>query len=69
MMMVDPKPPFVKLWPDAGERLGLSKHSTYEAARLGQIPTVRFGRLIKVHVPTLERLLETGEQPTTRQKP
>jgi hypothetical protein len=57
------QPDLMKLWPDAGQRLGLSKHLTYEAARLGQIPTIKFGRLIKVPTRALERMLETGEQP------
>jgi hypothetical protein len=38
----------VDLWPDAGQALGLSRSGTYAAAKKGQIPTVRFGRLKKV---------------------
>ena len=34
----------VPLWPDAGKALGLSRNHTYEAARAGEIPTVKFGR-------------------------
>jgi excisionase family DNA binding protein len=51
------KPLVINLWPDAGQALGLSKTTTYEAARMGQIPTVRFGRLWKVPVIALERML------------
>jgi hypothetical protein len=36
------------LWPETGQALGLSKNATYDAARAGTIPTVRFGRLLKV---------------------
>jgi hypothetical protein len=38
----------VPLWPETGQALGLSKNATYDAARAGTIPTVRFGRLLKV---------------------
>jgi excisionase family DNA binding protein len=46
------------LWPDAGRRLGLGKSATYQAAANGQIPVVRFGRLIKVPVRALEQMLD-----------
>ena len=36
------------LWPETGQALGLSRNATYEAARAGTIPTVKFGRLKKV---------------------
>jgi excisionase family DNA binding protein len=58
----DSKPLVIPLWPDAGQALGLSKNTTYEAARAGQIPTVRFGRLYKVPLRALERLLEEAGQ-------
>jgi hypothetical protein len=44
------------LWPDAGRALGLSRNATYDAARRGEIKTLRFGKLLKV--PTVW-LLET----------
>jgi hypothetical protein len=34
--------------PQAGNVLGLSRNASYEAARRGDIPTIRVGRLLKV---------------------
>ena len=53
----------MRLWPDAGKRLKLSKTATYAAAHRGEIPVVWFSRLAKVPVPAFNRMLETGEQP------
>jgi hypothetical protein len=36
------------LWPDTGKALKLGRNGTYDAARRGQIPTIRLGRLLKV---------------------
>ena len=46
--------------PEAGERLGISRGSAYEAARSGEIPTIRIGRRKLVPVARFERLL-SGE--------
>lgn len=44
--------------PEAGrEFFGLSRNASYKAARRGEIPTVRIGRLLKVPVVMLERKL------------
>jgi excisionase family DNA binding protein len=56
------------LWPDAGQALGLSRNATYEAARRGEIPTIRFGRLIKVPTAALRRMLENAGQKPSAQK-
>jgi excisionase family DNA binding protein len=62
-MKHEEEPLVLSLWPDAGRKLGLGKHATYEAARRGEIPTVRFGRLIKVPMAALrKRLEEAGSQ-------
>ena len=45
------------LWPNAGMQLGLSRNGTYDAARRGEIPTVRFGKKLVVPVDRFERLL------------
>lgn len=45
------------LWPDTGKALGLSRNSTYEAARRGDIPTIRIGKRILVPRAALQRLL------------
>jgi excisionase family DNA binding protein len=44
--------------PDAGKLLGLGRNASYEAAARGQIPTIRFGRLLRVPVRALDRLLD-----------
>jgi hypothetical protein len=49
--------PTMQLWPQVGELLGLGRASTYEAARRGDIPTMRFGRRIAVPTAALRRLL------------
>ena len=43
--------------PEAGERLGLGRNASYEAARSGEIPVLRFGRKLRVPCVALERLL------------
>jgi hypothetical protein len=42
------EPVTVALWPTTGRALGLGKNLTYECAKTGEIPTVRFGRSLKV---------------------
>lgn len=54
--------------PEAGARyFGLSKNTSYEAAARGDIPTIRIGRLLRVPVRAIERMLdEAGRtQPST----
>jgi|GraSoi2013_100cm_1033763.scaffolds.fasta_scaffold87741_1 excisionase family DNA binding protein len=43
---------------EAGRRLGISRSAAYQAVHAGQIPALRIGRLIKVPVAALERMLE-----------
>jgi excisionase family DNA binding protein len=52
--------------PEAGRILRLSRNSAYEAARRGEIPTVRIGRLLRVPRTALEKMLEQapGQQQT-----
>lgn len=45
---------------EAGKFLGIGRDAAYEAARSGQIPVIRFGRLIRVPVGALERMLEAA---------
>jgi hypothetical protein len=45
------------LWPEAGEMLGLNRNATYAAAKRGDIPTIRIGKLIKVPKLAFERML------------
>jgi len=44
--------------PEAAKRLGIGRNSAYEAARRGELPTIRIGKLLLVPVAALERLLE-----------
>jgi len=45
--------------PEAGKvYFGLSRGASYAAAANGQIPIIRIGRLLRVPVVALERLLE-----------
>jgi excisionase family DNA binding protein len=42
---------------ETSRRLGLSKNAAYDAARRGDIPTIRIGRRILVPRVALERLI------------
>jgi hypothetical protein len=45
--------------PEAGRRyFGLGRNASYEAARRGDLPTIKIGRLLRVSVVALERKLE-----------
>jgi hypothetical protein len=45
--------------PEAGRvYFDLGRNASYEAARRGEIPTIRIGRLLRVPVLALERMLE-----------
>jgi excisionase family DNA binding protein len=45
---------------EAGRLLGISRGSAYEAARRGDIPTIRIGKRLIVPVAGLERLLASA---------
>ena len=62
----DTEPLAIPIWPDACRRLGISRYLGYEAARLGQLPTIRLGRRLLVPVSALDRLLESAGQPAAR---
>jgi excisionase family DNA binding protein len=49
--------PTMRLWPEAGTILGLSRSSTYEAVQRGEIPVLRFGRRIVVPTAALRKML------------
>ena len=46
--------------PEAGKALGIGRSAAYEAARTGQIPTIRIGKRILVPVVALNQLLENA---------
>jgi excisionase family DNA binding protein len=45
---------------EASEALGVSRNKAYEAARSGEIPTIRIGKRLLVPVVALERMLQGG---------
>ena len=51
------------LWPETGQQLGLCRQSTYEAAKRGDIPTIRIGNRILVPLAQLRKLLGEDDLP------
>ena len=50
--------------PEAGKRyFGLGRNSAYDAAARGEIPTIKIGRLLRVPVRALERMLDRVSEP------
>jgi excisionase family DNA binding protein len=50
--------------PEAGRRyFGLSRNAAYDAAKRGDLPVVRVGKLLRVPVRALERMLERASEP------
>jgi excisionase family DNA binding protein len=49
--------------PEAGAKLGLGRQAAYQAVERGEIPVIRFGRLLKVPKLAFERMLaEAGRK-------
>jgi excisionase family DNA binding protein len=44
--------------PEAGALLGLGKNASYEAAKRGDFPTIKIGKLIRVPKAAFHRLLD-----------
>jgi hypothetical protein len=56
--MTDPTPQTLSV-PQAGKRyFGLSRNASYAAAQRGQLPIIRIGRLLRVPVRAMERMLD-----------
>ena len=52
--------------PEAGKKyFDLSRDGSYRAAERGEIPTIRIGRLLRVPVRAMERLLDQVERTGT----
>jgi hypothetical protein len=52
--------------PEAGRvYFGLARNAAYEAAHRGDIPVIRIGRMMRVPIVALERMLEEA-RPTPR---
>jgi len=48
--------------PDAGRiYYGLSRNGSYEAAKRGDIPTIKIGKLLRVPVRALEQMLDSAK--------
>ncbi len=51
--------------PEAGQALGISRQSAYQAARTGELPTVKIGRRLLVPRAALDRMLGIENDPST----
>jgi hypothetical protein len=50
--------------PEAGKRyFGLCRNAAYDAAKRGEIPTIRIGSRLRVPVRALERMLDRASEP------
>ena len=50
--------------PEAGRRyFDMGRGASYAAAERGEIPTIRIGRLLRVPVRALERMLDKASEP------
>jgi hypothetical protein len=43
--------------PEAGAKLGLGRNASYAAAKRGDIPTIKIGRLLRVPIKAFEEKL------------
>ena len=48
--------------PEVAETLGIGRTKIYEMIATGELPTVRFGRAVRVSVTTLQKWVEEREQ-------
>jgi hypothetical protein len=56
--------------PEAGRRyFGLGRNASYAAAKRGDIPTIRMGRLLRAPVVALEQMLKEAAQARKRLDP
>lgn len=58
MSQTEPYQSLVYTVPEAGALLGLTKNASYEAAKRGDIPTIRLGKLIKVPKAALHAMID-----------
>lgn len=53
--------------PEAGRRyFGLARRASYDAAARGEIPTIRIGKILRVPVRAMERILDQAGLPVAR---
>jgi hypothetical protein len=49
--------------PAAGQKyFGLSRNGAYDAAKRGEIPTIKIGRLLRVPIRALETMLDRASE-------
>jgi hypothetical protein len=61
---MDEQAPLTISVPAAGKRyFGLCRNASYDAAARGEIPTIKIGRLLRVPVRALERMLDRVSEP------
>jgi helix-turn-helix protein len=61
--MSDDSPTLTLSVPEAGKRyFGLSRNGSYYAAARGEIPVVKIGRLLRVPVRALEKMLDRASE-------
>ena len=61
MYELDPKSRPTLSVEEAAEVLGIARSSAYQAAQRGEIPTLRFGR--RLRVPTAQLVAMLGQEP------
>jgi hypothetical protein len=49
--------------PKAGAVLGIARNASYDAARRGEIPTLKFGSRYRVSTARLRQMLGLGDRP------
>jgi hypothetical protein len=47
----------VPVWPHAGQALGVSRNTAYQAARRNEIPTIKIGNRLAVPTAHLRKML------------
>ena len=61
--MKDAQPKTISV-PEAGRiYLGIGRDSSYEAVKRGEIPVIRIGKLLRVPVIAMERMLKQAGEP------
>ena len=52
-----PQAPLTCSVPEAGERLGVGRDAAYQGVRNGEIPVIQIGRLLRVPLIALDKML------------